>query len=198
MTAPPIRTTPYRSPDGQSAEFDVPNREVTKMSIGKVCSRIVHTAELGETARAAAARMKQNNVGTLLVLGAGKRPVGILTDRDLVVRVMAEGRPPAEVRIEDVMTHHPRTLAEHTSIQDALSGMRQLGVRRLPVVGERGELVGILSIDDVLELLAGELSNVSRVVAHSTAGAVAPAPGRPVSRRATGDGLERASGDPEC
>lgn len=155
------------------------------MSIGKLCSRIVHTVEPGETVRAAAALMKRNNVGTLLVLDADGRPIGIVTDRDLVVRVMAEGHPAAEVRIEDVMTHHPRTLAEDTPIEEALAVMRQLGVRRLPVVGKRGDLVGILSLDDVLELLAGELGNAGQVIAHA-----AP--------RAAGGGLERASGDPEC
>jgi len=165
------------------------------MSIGKVCSRVVHTAEREETVQAVASRMKQHDVGTVVVV-EGAKPVGILTDRDLVVRVLTEGRAPATTRVDGVMTQHPRTLPEGTSIEDALASMRQLGVRRMPVVDARGELVGLLSIDDVLELLAAELGNVGRVVAQSTRGSLPSAP--PPRRAPPRGGIERSGGDAEC
>jgi CBS domain-containing protein len=167
------------------------------MSIGKICCREIHLAEPGETVARAAVRMKERNVGTLVVVGADRRPIGILTDRDLVVRVLAEGRDPARLRVQDAMTGHPRTLSEATPIEDALATMRRLGVRRMPVVGGKGELVGLVSIDDVLPLLAQELGNLSRVLEHSAGGAGPPAMVA-AAGRAELSGLERSAGEPEC
>ena len=159
------------------------------MSIGKVCSRVVHTGECEETVQAVAVRMKRHNIGTIVVVAAHK-PVGILTDRDLVVRVMAEKRAPGATRVDEVMTHHPRLLSEDMAIEDALSNMRQIGVRRAPVVDARGDLVGLLSLDDVLELITGELGDVGRVIAQSTKGAALPVKRTPQPRplRATVEG----------
>lgn len=166
------------------------------MSIGRICSRQVSVVEPHETAATAAARMRERNVGTLVVLGPGRRPIGIVTDRDLVVRVIAAGRDAAAMRVVDVMTAEPRTLVEPTRIEDALVEMRRLGVRRMPVVGSAGELLGLVSIDDLLALLARELGNLSHVIGHS----LDPA-GLPVSKAARRQdlaGLERSVGDPEC
>jgi CBS domain-containing protein len=144
------------------------------MSIGKICSREVHLAEAHETVLAAAMRMKAHNVGTLVVVDE-KHPIGILTDRDLVVRVMAEERSPAATLVESVMSYRLRTVSEQASVEDALASMRGLGARRLPVVGRSGELVGIVSLDDVLELLAGELDDVRRLLVKShTAASATP------------------------
>lgn len=166
------------------------------MSIGKACSRIVYTAEGNETVRAAAARMKEHNVGTLVVVDAANQPCGILTDRDLVLRVLVEERLPDITLVEDVMTQHPRVLSEQTPMQDALATMRALGVRRLPVVGKSGELVGLLSISDMVELLADELGDIGGVIAHRAVhrgSYVAP------SRSKNKDvGIERAAGEAEC
>ncbi len=168
------------------------------MTIGSICSRIVHTAETGETALDAALRMKRENVGTLLVLDLARRPIGILTDRDLVVRLMTEGRAPQSIKVVDVMTHDPRTVAEDASIRDVLAAMRALGVRRMPVTGKRGELVGVVSIDDVIELLAGELANLGRTLAKAAPGTAAPSvPVRPRGARKAG-GIARQAGDLEC
>lgn len=144
------------------------------MTVGKICAREVHLADAGEPVLAAAVRMKQQNVGCLVVLGAGRRPIGIVTDRDLVTRVMTEGHQPGAVRVEQVMTHHPRVAREDTPIEDALAAMRRFGVRRMPVVDGGGALIGIVSVDDALELLAGELGNVSRVLGQSLSGVAPP------------------------
>jgi len=134
------------------------------MSIESICSRQVDQVEPDETAQAAGQRMNTRSVGTLIVVDSEERPIGILTDRDLALRVVGEGRDPAATRVKDVMTPKPRTVTEKTPIEDALSRMRSLGVRRLPVVGSRGEIVGIVSLDDILVLLTQELREVGRLL----------------------------------
>src|SRR5687767_6255084 len=113
------------------------------MSIGRICQREVDTADSKECARAAARRMATRCVGTLVVLDKEKRPVGILTDRDLAVRVLAEGLNPDTTPVADVMTRHPATINENTAIEDVLALMRAKSVRRLPVVERQGRLVGL-------------------------------------------------------
>lgn len=164
------------------------------MKIADVCRREVHTAQPEETVLVAAARMRQRNVGSLLVLDPARRPLGIVTDRDLALRVLGEGRDPARTRVTDVMTSHPQALTLEMPLEEGLGAMRTLGVRRMPVVGSRGEVVGMVSIDDFLTPLAATLDDLSQVVGHSTAGSSPPAL-VPVRRTA---GLERANSDPEC
>lgn len=165
------------------------------MSIGRICSRDVCIVEPHETAAAAAARMRDKNIGMLVVLGPGRRPIGVLTDRDLVMRVLAAGRDAASTRVVDVMTAEPRTLVEATRVEDALEEMRRLGVRRMPVVGSAGQLAGLISVDDLLALLARELGDLSHVIGYSL-----DRGGLPVARPRRKDlcGLERALGDSEC
>ena len=166
------------------------------MTIGRICSRIVHVAQPGERVIDVARRMRHANVGTVVVVDPQRRPVGILTDRDLVVRVMAEGREPATTELTAVMTKELRVVAVDTSLEDTLRQMREVGVRRLPVVDGRGELLGIVSIDDIVELLAGEIGNVGRILAQAsaatTAGLLRKEPPRAVA------GIERAQGEAEC
>jgi len=94
-------------------------------------------------------------------MNVGKTWVGVLTDRDIVVTVVARETDPRSLRVGDVMTRQPVVAAEDDSITTALQEMRRIGVRRLPVVGRRGQLVGVLSLDDVLDGLAAELQNVA-------------------------------------
>jgi CBS domain-containing protein len=130
------------------------------MSVGRICLRDVDLAEPGESASEAARRMRERGVGTLLVLDQAKRPVGLVTDRDLAMRVVAAGRDPRRVTVRQVMTPHPRTAGENTPIESALSLMHSGGFRRLPIVDDDGRLVGILSLDDVLALLAEEFASI--------------------------------------
>ena len=134
------------------------------MTVGKICCREVDTADPLETVRAAAQRMGNRDVGTLVVLDEERCPVGILTDRDVAVRVVGAGRDPDALRIRDVMTTDLHTCPESTPIEAALRIMRQSAIRRLLVVRPTGELAGILALDDVLELLAEELSEVGRLI----------------------------------
>src|SRR5688572_19919451 len=138
------------------------------MSIGRICQREVDTADSKECARAAARRMATRCVGTLVILDREKRPVGILTDRDLAVRVLAEGLNPDTTPVADVMTLHPSTVNENTSIEDVLALMRAKSVRRLPVVERQGRLVGLVSVDDVLALLAEEFRHLGKLLEKSS------------------------------
>lgn len=138
------------------------------MSTGKICTRAVVMVDPGETVREAAALMKEHNVGTVVVVDNDNRPIGILTDRDVTVRCVAPGKAPDATRIRDVMSAPVRAVSESTPIEDTLSTMRSLGVRRLPVTDDAFALVGIVSLDDVVELLAGETSDVGALLRKET------------------------------
>jgi CBS domain-containing protein len=130
------------------------------MSIGKICQRGVDLADPYESVVDAARRMRTKGVGTLVVLDSERRPIGILTDRDIALRVVAANVSLASTRVDQVMTAHPRAVSDDSTIEDSLAVMRSLGVRRLPVVDREGRLVGIASLDDVLSLLAEEMRTV--------------------------------------
>jgi CBS domain-containing protein len=133
------------------------------MSVGRICSRDVDTASYDESVLDAAHRMRDRQVGTVVIVDH-QRPVGILTDRDLTVRVLAAGLDPRRTRVSEVMTPSPTTIREEESIETAVSCMRTGRFRRLPVVGRDGSLLGILALDDVLELVAGELSDIGQLL----------------------------------
>ena len=120
------------------------------MSVGRICVREVDLTDSGEPVQVAARRMHDRNVGTLVVCDRSKRPVGMLTDRDLALRVVAESRDPGRTTVADVMTQNPQCVQEDTPIETALRLMRAMPCRRLPVVDDKGHLVGIFSLDDML------------------------------------------------
>lgn len=134
------------------------------MSAGRICTREVDTAEVHESVQMAASRLNDRNVGTLLVVGARGEPVGIVTDRDLTVRVLAKGKEALDTNVGEVMTPFPHTIYEDTPIEEAIRVMRSGPFRRLPVVDRDGRLVGVLSIDDVLDLLAEEFTAIGKLL----------------------------------
>lgn len=136
------------------------------MSVKRYCSRNVDTVTPAESVQTAAGRLHARKVGCLVVVDAlnQRQPIGIVTDRDIAVRVVAEGRDPQSTCISDIMTLFPDKVREDTSIQDALRIMRSGSFRRVPVINEDGSLVGLLSLDDVLRAVARELSDVSRLI----------------------------------
>jgi CBS domain-containing protein len=138
------------------------------MSVGKICQREVDFADPGEPVRAAAERMRARGVGCLVVLDPERRPNGILTDRDLVLRVIAEGRDPEATRVLDVMTQPVRVAAEESPIDDCLRLMRSGGFRRVPVVDRAGRLAGLVTLDDVLGLLAEEFEQVGALLSRES------------------------------
>ncbi|MGM0578568.1 MAG: CBS domain-containing protein [Myxococcota bacterium] len=134
------------------------------MSAGRICIRDVYIVQPDESARVAAARMTERRVGALVVVDELRRPVGIVTDRDLTTRVMAPGRSPDEVRVEEVMTSGVRTVTERTPIEQALGAMRAGPFRRIPVVDDEGKLQGVLGLDDVLALLVEEFQLIGNLL----------------------------------
>ena len=139
------------------------------MPIGEICNREVVIVQPGSTAREAARLMRQHHVGDVVVVEerGGKRvPAGIVTDRDLVVEIAAPELDPSAITVGDIMAQDVATVKENTGIFEAIQYMRSKGVRRLPVVDGSGGLVGILALDDLLELLAEELLALSKLVKY--------------------------------
>lgn len=130
------------------------------MKVKTICQRDVDLADENESATAAAQRMAARNVGTLIVVDMDERPVGILTDRDLALKVTGAGLDPDRTSVGELMTTHVAAVTEDTSIETALALMGKHGVRRLPTVGSNGALVGVVSFDDVLVHIAGEFQFV--------------------------------------
>lgn len=131
------------------------------LNTGEICTRSVTIAFKNTPLIEAAQLMRQSHVGCLVVVeeAAGRRlAVGLLTDRDLVTAVVAPGLDPARLTVGDVMSSDLVTVQEEDSLIDLMRIMRGKGVRRVPVLGSQGELVGIATLDDVLTILAEELS----------------------------------------
>jgi CBS domain-containing protein len=137
------------------------------MNVGQICRRKpVTVGELDELL-AAAALMRKEHIGYVIavtpdpLLTGAVKPVGVMTDRDIIVSVIARGADPQALRVGDVMTRLPFVAHETSSVAFALRQMRRIGVRRLPVVDLAEHLVGVLSLDNVLDALAGELLDVA-------------------------------------
>ncbi|MBD3676169.1 MAG: CBS domain-containing protein [Planctomycetaceae bacterium] len=135
------------------------------MTVGKICVREVEIVPKHETLQVAAAQMRDRNVGALVVLDDGQEPLGILTDRDVTIRVVADGLDCRQMKVCDVMTELPYSIEEGTPIEDALARMRRGPYRRLPVVNRNRQLVGLLTLDDILDLLSEEFSTIRGILA---------------------------------
>jgi CBS domain-containing protein len=130
-----------------------------------MCSRVVATAAPGEKVRIAARRMAVNDVGTLVVVegNAYNEAVGIVTDRDIAMRCVAGNLDPDTAPLSQVMTQPVATIDESMGVDAALAKMAANGTRRLIVTGN-GHLVGILSLDDVLELLVSQVAAIGELL----------------------------------
>jgi CBS domain-containing protein len=131
-----------------------------RWTAGDVCNRVVVVAERATTLEDAARRMREEHVGCLIVVeaaAAGRRVVGMLTDRDIVTGVVAKGLDPARLRLEDVMSTDVVGLHEGDSLGDAIDTMRRKGLRRLPVLAADATLIGLVTLDDVLPLLTEQM-----------------------------------------
>jgi len=139
------------------------------MNVAQLCSRNVVTVRKTDEVVAAARLMREQHVGYLVVIepdfaGSTVRPIGVLTDRDIVVSIVARERDLRNLVVGDVMTQNPVIVDQFDSILTAVREMRRIGVRRMPVTGSLGELIGVLSLDDVLDSLAAELQNLAGAV----------------------------------
>jgi CBS domain-containing protein len=139
------------------------------MKIGELCTRVVAIADPELPVTEAARRMREHHVGDLVVVEpaeAGENePVGVITDRDLVIEVMADNLDrAASMKVGEVMTCELVSVRDDEDVDAVLRKMRAAGVRRAPVVNERGALVGIITYDDLLEWLVEELGGLVGVV----------------------------------
>jgi CBS domain-containing protein len=117
-------------------------------TIQDIMTRDVQTVASQDTVQRAAQLMDELNVGAIPVLDNGKL-VGMITDRDITVRSVAIGQDPRSTKVTDVMSTDVRTCTPGQSIEDVLSQMGDVQIRRLPVVDESGKVIGIVSLGDV-------------------------------------------------
>ena len=137
------------------------------MKIGELCNREVVFAERGCDLLQAAKLMREYHVGCLIVSDreSGKiKPIGIITDRDLVVEAIAEEVELDKVTLADIVIKEPVVAREEDDIYETIEVMRTNGVRRLPVIDSMGYLTGIVTLDDLLEIIAEELVNISKLI----------------------------------
>jgi CBS domain-containing protein len=133
------------------------------MSIGKVCNREVVVIERRESILDAAKLMREHHVGNVVVVedrDGTRIPVGILSDRDLVVEVLAQALSPDAVDVGDLMSTDLLTARENDELLDTIKRMTARGVRRVLVLDDSGALVGILALDDLIELIAEQLADL--------------------------------------
>ena len=139
------------------------------MPIGEICNREVVMLEINHTVLSAAKLMRKHHVGDLLVVKKSNGsciPISIVTDRDLVVEVMAPEIDPSVLTVGDIMPRNLATVKESTGVFETIQHMRVRGVRRMPVVDESGNLVGVVTLDDLLGLLAEELGLLTKLIEH--------------------------------
>ena len=144
------------------------------MQLGNVCTRSIQTTTADRPLAEAAREMLRGNVGVLVVVGsddASRRAVGIVTDRDIVCGQINRAADLHCLSVGEVMTAQPLSLPEQTGVAEAIDCMSQSGVRRVLVVNDAGVLSGIVSIDDLLPILADELSVLAKLLrSHCAAG----------------------------
>jgi signal-transduction protein with cAMP-binding, CBS, and nucleotidyltransferase domain len=134
------------------------------VSVGRIATRVVATASPAESVLEVARRMEDANVGCVVVVDQDTEPVGIVTDRDIVLRGVAKKLKLEETAVSSVMTSEVRTVDESTPIEEAIATMSSAGARRLVVTGKESRLIGLLSLDDVLELLVEEADGIGKLI----------------------------------
>jgi CBS domain-containing protein len=139
------------------------------MRIEDVCTRNVIYCGARASVLEVAQLMRNSHVGDVIVVEQtnGERvPIGIITDRDLVMEVMAKEIDPASISAGDLMSAELVTAGESETIYEIITRMRAKGVRRLPVVNEHGGLAGVITMDDLVRALGEQLTVLGRIVAR--------------------------------
>ena len=136
------------------------------MTAGRLCSRILATASPDESARKAAKRMADYDVGALVVLkeDRGAKAVGMITDRDIVLRGIAERLDLDDTNVSEIMSKPVNSVRDDTPIEEAVAKMASAGTRRLVVTAEGDRVAGILTLDDVLDGIARETAAIGKVL----------------------------------
>ncbi|HEY5755671.1 MAG TPA: CBS domain-containing protein [Steroidobacter sp.] len=134
------------------------------MKVSDICKRGVIAVDNTVDITAAAELMRQQHVGFLIVYRLGdemRRPIGVLTDRDIVIEIVAKKVDPASVTVDDLMTRQPLVANEYEELGDVLLAMRNAGIRRVPVVDTRGALMGVVAIDDAFDVITTFMCDIT-------------------------------------
>ena len=137
------------------------------MRVQDLYSPGAHVTRPDKALAEAARTMLQTHVGSLVVIegdGTARRPVGILTDRDIVRGQLKCSADLFCLTVGDVMTPDPLTITAHTEVTEAIEALRDRGVRRAPVVDGAGNLLGVITLDDLLPAVARELEELSTLI----------------------------------
>lgn len=137
------------------------------MSIGELCNREVIVVNRDEPVREAVRLMRAHHVGDVIVVetqDGHRRPVGVLTDRDVVIELLAAGIDIDAVAVGDAMSFELLTAREDDELVDTVERMRKRGVRRVPVVDDSGALVGIIAVDDIIQIIAEEVTGLAGLI----------------------------------
>ncbi len=140
------------------------------MNVGNACTREVVTCLAATSLAEVASRMRDRHVGAVVVVDDEKRrrPIGVVTDRDIVIEIVATGLDANTITAGDVMLDGLVTVTEDSGPLEAARAMRSRGVRRLPVVDRDGALAGIVTLDDLVHLLSTEMGHLARLVERQT------------------------------
>lgn len=137
------------------------------MNVAELCNREVIIVEQDATVLEAAKLMRQYHVGDLVVTEKRQGvsfPIGILTDRDIVIELIAGEVDLDAVTVGDVMSYELLTVSEEEAIVDTIKLMRGRGVRRVVVVNKQGSLEGIIAVDDLIDLLAEQMKDIVSLI----------------------------------
>jgi len=143
------------------------------MPIADYCRRDVRTIAQGETLRAAARAMESEGVGSLVVL-EGSHPCGIVTDRDVALWVLHDGLDADSTTLQEVVPPDPTVVHGNSHLRVAAGVMRRSALRRLIVVDERDQLLGIIALDDLVPLISDELAGIAAIMRSQRTGAPTP------------------------
>lgn len=139
------------------------------MEVARFCAREVITAHRDTSIRDAAALMRKHHIGSLVIVDSEDSEallLGVVTDRDLVVEVLAQDVEVESLSVGDIVQSPLESISESTDIWEAMECMAELGVRRLPVVDADCYLCGIITLDDILEWLAESMERLRTLVAN--------------------------------
>jgi CBS domain-containing protein len=139
------------------------------MKVGEYCNRNVVTVTSTQNLVEAARLMRDQHVGFLVVVDAEAerlRPVGVLTDRDIVVQVTAREVDARALTVGDVMVREPVMAGVQDDLEELLQRLRVAGVRRAPVIDLRGTLVGVIALDDAIHIVTGLLGDITGSIQH--------------------------------
>lgn len=137
------------------------------MTLKTICNREVVIAQKNDTLLEAAKLMREYHTGDVVIVekrNSLNYPVGIVTDRDIVIEVIAKEVDGNSLTLGDVMYRELTLAKEHDDIHETIQIMRQKGIRRLPVIDDNGALIGIITLDDLIDLIAEQLKNLAELI----------------------------------